>query len=60
MSELLPTITEKTQENIMLENIRNSHPKKLEPLVIELKKDLTVKSLAVGFAKFVNLCSPGI
>ncbi|XP_046474345.1 myotubularin-related protein 10-B isoform X1 [Neodiprion pinetum] len=58
MSELLPTITERTQENIMLENIRKSHPQKLEPIVIELKKDVTVKSLATGYAKFISLCSP--
>lgn len=28
-------------------------------MVIELKKDLTAKSLAAGFSKFVSLCSPG-
>ncbi|XP_012259111.1 myotubularin-related protein 10-B [Athalia rosae] len=58
MSELLPTITERTQENIMIENIRKSHPQKVAPEVIELKKDLTVKSLAAGFSKFISLCSP--
>ncbi|KAF7417891.1 hypothetical protein HZH68_000544 [Vespula germanica] len=56
--ELLPTITERIQENIMLENIRKSHPHKLPPIVIELSKDISVKSIAVGFSKFYSLCSP--
>ncbi|XP_012272966.1 myotubularin-related protein 10-B [Orussus abietinus] len=58
MSELLPSVVERTQENIMLENIRKSHPLKLQPIVIELNKDVNVKSVAMGFSKFVHLCSP--
>lgn len=59
MAELLPTITERTQENIMLENIRKSHPQRLPMEVIDLNKDISVKSVAAGFAKFVALCTPG-
>lgn len=59
MSELLPTITERMQENIMFENVRKSHPQKMPPVVIELNKEINVKLIAVGFSKFIGLCSPG-
>lgn len=59
MSELLPTITERRQENIMFENVRKSHPQKMPPVVIELNKDINVKLIAVGFSKFISLCSAG-
>ncbi|XP_015112099.1 myotubularin-related protein 10-B [Diachasma alloeum] len=58
MSELMSTITERTQENIMLENIRKSHPQKLAMAVLELNKEITVKSIATSFSKLVALCSP--
>ncbi|XP_034943882.1 myotubularin-related protein 10-B isoform X2 [Chelonus insularis] len=58
MSELIPTVTERTQENIMLENIRKSHPQKLAMAVIDLNKDINVKTVAAGFSKFVTLCAP--
>ncbi|XP_014219642.1 myotubularin-related protein 10 [Copidosoma floridanum] len=58
MSELCADITERTQENIMLENIRKNHPKKLQPVIIELSKDIGVKAVASSFSKFVTLCSP--
>ncbi|OXU27288.1 hypothetical protein TSAR_008542 [Trichomalopsis sarcophagae] len=58
MSELCPSITERTQENIMLENIRKSHPRKLQPEIIELSKDISVKAVSSSFSKFVHLCSP--
>ncbi|EFN85801.1 myotubularin-related protein 10-B isoform X1 [Harpegnathos saltator] len=57
MSELLPTITERRHENIMFENIRKSHPQKMQPVVIELNKEINVKLIAVGFSKFISLCS---
>lgn len=60
MSELMPTIAERTQENIMLENIRKSHPSKLAMAVFDLNKEINVKSIAVGFSKFIALCSPGL
>ncbi|XP_063991002.1 myotubularin-related protein 10-B [Diachasmimorpha longicaudata] len=58
MSELMTTITERTQENIMLENIRKSHPQKLAMAVLELNKEITVKSVASSFSKLVALCTP--
>ncbi|XP_025263877.1 myotubularin-related protein 10-B isoform X2 [Camponotus floridanus] len=58
MSELLPTITERIQENIMFENVRKSHPQKIPPVVIELNKEINVKLIAASFSKFINLCSP--
>ncbi|XP_043488779.1 myotubularin-related protein 10-B [Polistes fuscatus] len=58
MPELLPTINERIQENIMLENVRKSHPCKMPPLLIDLSKDISVKSIAVSFSKFSSLCSP--
>ncbi|KAG7210302.1 hypothetical protein KM043_011844 [Ampulex compressa] len=58
MSELSTTVTERMQENIMFENIRKSHPRKMPPVVIELSKDISVKSVAIGFTKFASLCSP--
>jgi hypothetical protein len=59
MSELCPNITERTQENIMLENIRKNHPRKIQPVIIELNKDISIKAVASSFSKFVHLCSPG-
>ncbi|KAJ8672661.1 hypothetical protein QAD02_003920, partial [Eretmocerus hayati] len=58
MSELCPTITDRTQENIMLENIRKNHPRLMQPVIFELSKDISVKSVALSFSKFVALCSP--
>ncbi|XP_011501148.1 PREDICTED: myotubularin-related protein 10-B [Ceratosolen solmsi marchali] len=58
MSELCPSITERTQENIMLENIRKNHPRKIQPVIIELNKDISIKAVASSFSKFVHLCSP--
>ncbi|XP_051168086.1 myotubularin-related protein 12 [Leptopilina boulardi] len=58
MAELSPTITERMQENIMLENIRKSHPRTIQPIVIELNKEINVKFIANSFSKFVGLCSP--
>ncbi|XP_033226069.1 myotubularin-related protein 10-B [Belonocnema kinseyi] len=58
MAELSSTITERTQENIMLENIRKSHPRTIQPIVIELNKEVGVKTIAASFSKFASLCSP--
>ncbi|XP_020291268.1 myotubularin-related protein 10-B isoform X2 [Pseudomyrmex gracilis] len=58
MSELLPTITERMQENIMFENVRKSHPQKIPPVVIELNKEINVKLITASYAKFTNLCLP--
>lgn len=59
MSELCPSITERTQENIMLENIRRNHPRKIQPVIIELSKDISIKAISSSYSKLVHLCSPG-
>ncbi|XP_043260990.1 myotubularin-related protein 10-B isoform X2 [Colletes gigas] len=58
MSELSLLATKRMQENIMFENVRKSHPRKREPVVLELNKHVSVKFIAVAFSKFANLCSP--
>ncbi|XP_058792029.1 myotubularin-related protein 10-B isoform X2 [Phymastichus coffea] len=58
MSEICPSIMERTQENIMLENIRKNHPRKIQPVIIELNKDISIKTIASSFSKLVRLCSP--
>lgn len=59
MSELSLLATKRMQENIMFENVRKSHPRKMPPVVLELNKDVNVKFIAVAFSKFASLCSPG-
>lgn len=59
MSELSPLVTSRIQENIMFENVRKSHPRKMPPIVLELNKGISVKLIAVAFSKFACLCSPG-
>lgn len=59
MSELCTSITERTQENVMLENIRRNHPRKIQPIVIELSKDISIKSISASYTKLIHLCSPG-
>ncbi|XP_054016584.1 myotubularin-related protein 10-B isoform X1 [Hylaeus anthracinus] len=54
----LSLLAKRTQENIMFENVRKSHPRQKELVVLELNKDVNVKFIAVAFAKFANLCSP--
>ncbi|CAB0045294.1 unnamed protein product [Trichogramma brassicae] len=58
MAELSISIPDRTQENIMLENIRKNHPKKIQPVIIELNKDISIKSVSYSFTKLVELCSP--
>ncbi|XP_076181009.1 myotubularin-related protein 10-B isoform X2 [Ptiloglossa arizonensis] len=58
MSELSLLATKRMQENIMFENVRKSHPRKMPPVVLELNKDVNVKFIAVAFSKFASLCSP--
>ncbi|KAL7296376.1 hypothetical protein TKK_0010390 [Trichogramma kaykai] len=58
MAELNISIPDRTQENIMLENIRKNHPKKIQPVIIELNKDISIKSVSYSFTKLVELCSP--
>lgn len=59
MAEIVPTIPERTQENIMLENVRKSHPSKKQPNVIDLSKDCpSPKDLQSAYTRLKDLCTP--
>lgn len=59
MSEILPTITDRTQENALLESIRKSHKYKRQPFIMELSKDCpTPKEIHTSFVKLRDLCTP--
>lgn len=59
MADLLPTITDRTQENILLEHIRRSHPEKRQPVVMDLAKDCpSPKDVHTSFCKLRELCTP--
>lgn len=59
MAEIVPTITERTQENIMLENVRKSHPSKKQPDVIDLSKDCpNPKDVHSAYLRLRDLCTP--
>lgn len=59
MADMVPTIPERTQENIMLENVRKSHPSKKQPDVIDLTKECpSPKEVQTSYVKFRELCTP--
>ncbi|XP_017888753.1 myotubularin-related protein 10-B isoform X2 [Ceratina calcarata] len=58
MSELSPLVTNRKQENVMFENVRKSHPQKMQPFVLELNKGINAKLIAAAFSKFAVLCCP--
>lgn len=59
MADLFPTITDRTQENIMLEHIRKSHPEKRQPYIIDLTKDCpSPKEVQISYLKLRELCAP--
>lgn len=59
MAELLPTITDRTQENIMLEHIRKSHSEKRQPYILDLSKDCpSPKDIQASYIKLRELCAP--
>lgn len=59
MADLLPTIQDRTQENILLEHIRKSHPEKRQPHIIDLTKDCpSPKEVQTSFLKLRELCAP--
>lgn len=57
MADLLPTITNRTQENILLEHIRKSHPAKVQPHIIDLSTP-TPKDIQTSYGKLRDLCVP--
>ncbi|KAF6208274.1 hypothetical protein GE061_016728 [Apolygus lucorum] len=59
MADLMPTVTDRSQENIMLEYVRTSHPKHSQPIIIDLTKDMpTPKDILWSFNKLRELCMP--
>ncbi|XP_075226762.1 myotubularin-related protein 10-A isoform X2 [Lycorma delicatula] len=59
MADILPTITDRVQENIMLETVRKSHPTLAKPEVLELTKDLpSPREIQSRFIKLRELCAP--
>ncbi|XP_067005346.2 myotubularin-related protein 10-B [Anabrus simplex] len=59
MADLLPGVTERTQENIMLEQIRKSHPTLKPPNLLDLGKDLpSPRDVQISFNKLRDLCAP--
>ncbi|KAI5730573.1 hypothetical protein M8J76_015286 [Diaphorina citri] len=58
-ADIIPTITDRVQENIMLETVRKAHPKLTQPIVLDLAKDLpSPKELETSFNKLRDLCTP--
>ncbi|CAG9815842.1 unnamed protein product [Phaedon cochleariae] len=57
MADLLPTITDRTEENKLLEHIRKSHPEKKPPHIIDLSSP-TPKDIQSSFMKLRDLCTP--
>ncbi|KAF5301594.1 hypothetical protein FQR65_LT08899 [Abscondita terminalis] len=59
MADLLPTITDRTQENIMLEHIRRSHNEKRQPYIMDLSKECpSPKDIQNSYLKLRDLCIP--
>ncbi|KAG8224111.1 hypothetical protein J437_LFUL001805 [Ladona fulva] len=58
MADIDPSITERDQENIMLEKVRRSHPKQQQPYVIDLHVLPSPKDVQNSFTKFRELCTP--
>lgn len=59
MADLLPTIQDRTQENILLEHIRKSHPDHKQPYIIDLTKECpSPKDVQLSFLKLRDLCVP--
>lgn len=59
MADLLPAITDRVQENTLLEHIRRSHPDKKPPYLIDLGKDCpSPKEVHASYVKLRDLCVP--
>lgn len=59
MADLLPTITDRVQENTLLEHIRRSHPEKRQPHVFDLSRECpSFKDVAQAYIKLRDLCIP--
>ncbi|ERL87170.1 myotubularin-related protein 10-A [Dendroctonus ponderosae] len=57
MADLLPTITDRTEENKLLEHIRKSHPDKQPPHIVDLTSP-SPKDIYTSYLKLRELCTP--
>ncbi|KAJ8960603.1 hypothetical protein NQ318_013894 [Aromia moschata] len=57
MADLLPAITDRTEENKLLEHIRKSHPDKKPPHIIDLSAPAP-KDVQASYLKLRELCTP--
>uniref|UniRef100_A0A1B6ECB3 Myotubularin phosphatase domain-containing protein n=1 Tax=Clastoptera arizonana TaxID=38151 RepID=A0A1B6ECB3_9HEMI len=58
MADIQPYITDRVKENTMLETVRKCHPRFLQPIVLDLTKDLaSPKDLQISYIKLRELCS---
>lgn len=59
MAELMPTITDTAQENIMLENVRKCDPRTQQPYLMELSKCLpSNQDVQISYTKLRDLFTP--
>lgn len=59
MADILPTITDRTQENIMLEHVRKSHSEKRQPYIMDLGRECpSPKEIQTSYLKLRELCIP--
>lgn len=59
MAELMPTITDTAQENIMLENVRKCDPRTQQPHLMELSKCLpSNQDVQISYNKLRDLFTP--
>ncbi|XP_044738070.1 myotubularin-related protein 10-B isoform X2 [Chrysoperla carnea] len=59
MADIQATITDRVQENIMLENVRKCHPTMKQPVVVDLTKDMpSAKDVYSSYLRLRELCAP--
>lgn len=59
MADLIPTITDRTKENVMLEKIRICHPNKKQIYLMDLTKNLpSIQDVNYSYVKLRELCTP--
>lgn len=59
MADLIPTITDRTKENVMLEKIRICHPNKRQIYLMDLTKNLpSIQDVNYSYGKLREICAP--
>ncbi|XP_017786863.1 PREDICTED: myotubularin-related protein 10-B-like, partial [Nicrophorus vespilloides] len=58
MPDLLPSLTDRVQENILITQVHKSHPR-TQPIIVDLSRDCpTPKEVQSSYSKLKNLCTP--